>query len=110
MTSKYGLLTLNDNNKIDLRDTEPQEYWLSHILADYKKGVIGRIESATPSLLITISAKDESVKSDGSWDFKVPMRTRPFIGSLLDIPFMFLQRIPKAWKVLKGEASILMYK
>lgn len=82
----------------------PQEYHLGAVLAGYQRGFKTDFQ-----FLMTVSVPDDTVKSDGSWDFTVPGRYaypwRPWRK------FKNLcKNIRLAWAVVKGDASILRYK
>lgn len=79
----------------------PQEYILSEILAGYRAGY----KNQFPDQMI-IKAVDSEVKSDGHIDISVPARYIPSESKFEQVK----KRFRLAFKVLKGEASILYYK
>lgn len=83
-------------------DKEPQVYRLSHILASYQAGV------PKDAKTITVGAEDETVKSDGSIDFRVPERFENFVTRSWF--HRMGRRFRIALEVLLGHCDILYYR
>ena len=89
-TYEFGLHNCEDR---------PQAYKLSAILAGYYLGF-----RKQGFVLTSVSCRDMDVKSDGTLDFSVPKRHKPY-PRLCNL----WRNAKLAWLVLSGRASVLYY-